>query len=109
MLGLDKETSLSVCLVEVETDTGLVGHGHDRDHRGRGRRRGDRRDRRARRSSARIRSRHERIWDKLYWLLSPRGQTGYASHAIAAIDVALWDLKGKHLRPAGLAPARRRA
>jgi L-alanine-DL-glutamate epimerase-like enolase superfamily enzyme len=33
----------------------------------------------------------------MYWLLSPRGQTGYASHAIAAVDVALWDLKGKIL------------
>jgi L-alanine-DL-glutamate epimerase-like enolase superfamily enzyme len=40
---------------------------------------------------------HERVWERLYWLLSPRGQTGYASHAIAAIDVALWDLKGKAL------------
>ncbi len=40
---------------------------------------------------------HERIWERLYWLLSPRGQTGYASHAIAALDVALWDLKGKQL------------
>jgi L-alanine-DL-glutamate epimerase-like enolase superfamily enzyme len=39
---------------------------------------------------------HERVWEKLYWLLSPRGQTGYASHAIAAVDLALWDLKGKH-------------
>ena len=27
----------------------------------------------------------------------PRGQTGYAAHALAAIDVALWDLKGKAL------------
>jgi L-alanine-DL-glutamate epimerase-like enolase superfamily enzyme len=25
----------------------------------------------------------------------PRGQTGYAAHALAAIDVALWDIKGK--------------
>ena len=40
---------------------------------------------------------HEQIWDKLYWLLAPRGQTGYASHAIAAIDLALWDLKGEIL------------
>ncbi|MEM7117226.1 MAG: mandelate racemase/muconate lactonizing enzyme family protein [Chloroflexota bacterium] len=37
----------------------------------------------------------EKIWEQLYWQLSPRGQTGYASHAIAAIDVALWDIKGK--------------
>lgn len=41
--------------------------------------------------------RHEQIWDKLYWLLTPRGQSGYASHAIAAIDLALWDLKGQIL------------
>lgn len=41
--------------------------------------------------------RTERIWDRLYWLMTPRGQSGYASHAIAAIDVALWDLKGQIL------------
>jgi L-rhamnonate dehydratase len=28
----------------------------------------------------------------------PRGQTGYAAHALAAIDVALWDIKGKALK-----------
>jgi L-alanine-DL-glutamate epimerase-like enolase superfamily enzyme len=94
--GIEKQTSLSVCLVEVETDQGLVGHGFtaiteeevisaiinevvagnlkDEDPLA-----------------------HEKVWEKLYWLLSPRGQTGYASHAIAAIDVALWDLKGKAL------------
>ncbi len=40
---------------------------------------------------------HERIWERLYWLLSPRGQSGYAAHAIAAIDLAVWDLKAKAL------------
>ena len=35
------------------------------------------------------------IWDKLYWALSPRGQTGYPGHVMGAIDIALWDLKGK--------------
>ena len=39
----------------------------------------------------------EKIWDQLYWLMAPRGQTGYALHAIAAIDIALWDIKGKAL------------
>jgi L-alanine-DL-glutamate epimerase-like enolase superfamily enzyme len=95
VLGLDRPTSLSVCLVAVETDTGLVGHGFTaiteeeivaaaiNEVAG----------------PAIVRDdplAHERVWEKLYWLLSPRGQTGYASHAIAAIDVALWDLKGKH-------------
>ena len=41
--------------------------------------------------------RHEQAWDKLAWVLVPRGQSGYASHAIAALDLALWDLKGQIL------------
>lgn len=41
--------------------------------------------------------RQEQAWDKLYWLLTPRGQSGYASHAMATIDLALWDLKGQIL------------
>jgi L-rhamnonate dehydratase len=92
--GIDKQASLSACLVEVQTDDGLLGHGFtaiteeevvaaavDQII-----------------APALIGENalaHERIWEKLYWLLSPRGQTGYASHAIAAVDVALWDLKGK--------------
>ncbi|HEX9395993.1 MAG TPA: mandelate racemase/muconate lactonizing enzyme family protein [Burkholderiales bacterium] len=95
--GIEKKTSLSVCLVEVETDTGLVGHGLT-----------------AITEEEVVASAvnevvapnltgedplaHEKMWEKLYWLLSPRGQTGYASHAIAAVDVALWDLKGKALK-----------
>jgi L-alanine-DL-glutamate epimerase-like enolase superfamily enzyme len=95
--GIVKETSLSVCLVEVEAKDGRVGHGMTAiteeevvaaalnevvAHALAGEE-----DPLA----------HERIWERLYWLLSPRGQTGYASHAIAALDVALWDLKGKQL------------
>ncbi len=37
----------------------------------------------------------EQLWERLYWLLTPRGQSGYGTHAIAAIDVALWDLKAR--------------
>lgn len=37
----------------------------------------------------------ERIAERLYWLLTPRGQTGYASHVISAVDLALWDILGK--------------
>jgi L-alanine-DL-glutamate epimerase-like enolase superfamily enzyme len=92
--GIEKKTSLSVCLVEVESDTGLVGHGFTAITE-------------EEVVAAAVNEvvafnlkdenplAHERIWERLYWLLSPRGQTGYASHAIAAIDVALWDLKGK--------------
>ncbi len=94
--SIEKKTSLSVCLVEVETDDGLIGHGFTAITE--------------EEAVAAVVNEvvsdnlkdenplaHERLWEKLYWLLSPRGQTGYASHAIAAIDVALWDLKGKAL------------
>lgn len=37
----------------------------------------------------------EKIAETLYWILTPRGQTGYASHAVSAIDLALWDILGK--------------
>jgi L-rhamnonate dehydratase len=96
VLGLDKAASLSCCLVEVETDDGLTGHGFTAITE--------------EEVIARIVDAvaapailgedplaHERIFDKLYWTLMPRGQTGYAAHALAAIDVALWDLKGKAL------------
>ena len=39
----------------------------------------------------------ERLWDRMYWNVCPRGQTGYATHAISAMDIALWDIKGKAL------------
>jgi L-rhamnonate dehydratase len=96
VLGLHRTSSLAACVVEVETDGGLIGHGFtaitEED------------------VIARIIEgvagpaiigddpmAHEAIWDKLYWTLMPRGQTGYAAHAVAAIDIALWDLKGKAL------------
>ncbi|MEJ5992226.1 mandelate racemase/muconate lactonizing enzyme family protein [Ramlibacter sp. PS3R-8] len=91
-----KSTSLSLCLVDVELDDGRIGTGMT-----------------AITEEEVIASivndiashalvgmdplRHEQVWDKLYWLLTPRGQSGYASHAIAAIDLALWDLKGQIL------------
>ena len=95
--GIAKQTALSVCLVQVETDQGLVGHGFTAITE-------------EEVVAAAINEvaahaligedplNNERLWEKLYWLLSPRGQTGYASHAIAAIDVALWDIKGKILK-----------
>ena len=91
-----KSTSLSLCLVDVELDDGRIGTGMT-----------------AITEEEVVASivndiashalvgldplRHEQAWDKLYWLLTPRGQSGYASHAIAAIDLALWDLKGQIL------------
>jgi L-alanine-DL-glutamate epimerase-like enolase superfamily enzyme len=96
LAGADRRTSLACVHVEVETAEGIVGHGFtaitEED------------------VIAQIVNgvcgpaitgddalAHEAVWEKLYWKTMPRGQTGYAAHAVAAIDLALWDIKGKAL------------
>ena len=37
----------------------------------------------------------EQIWEKLWWKVHFIGRGGVASFAMAAIDIALWDMKGK--------------
>lgn len=44
-----------------------------------------------------------RIWDKLVWAGASVGRSGASTQAIAAVDVALWDLKAKR---AGLSIAK---
>ena len=39
----------------------------------------------------------ERIWEKMYWASLQYGRRGAAVSAISAIDIAIWDLKGKIL------------
>ena len=39
----------------------------------------------------------ERIWHELYVDLNPRAQTGVWSSGVSALDIALWDIKGKFL------------
>ncbi len=94
--GHARDASLSLVLVEVETRGGLVGHGITAITE-------------EEPVAAAVNEvaapnllgldalAHEAVWDRMYWLLSPRGQTGYATHAISAIDLALWDIKGKAL------------
>lgn len=41
---------------------------------------------------------HERLWARMYSAMRVRGHTGsFLLDAIAGIDTALWDIKGKHL------------
>ncbi|MHC4292436.1 MAG: hypothetical protein ACYSTR_09530, partial [Planctomycetota bacterium] len=35
------------------------------------------------------------INDKIWWMLNPRAYTGVISNALAALDIALWDINGK--------------
>jgi L-rhamnonate dehydratase len=94
--GKAKSTFLSLCLVDVELDDGRIGTGMtaitEEEVIG-----SIVNDIAAHALIGMDPLNHERIWEKLYWLLSPRGQSGYASHAMAAIDLALWDLKGQIL------------
>jgi L-rhamnonate dehydratase len=96
LAGVERKASLEACFVEVETDTGLTGHGLAAITR--------------ETVIADIVNRviapvirgddplaNERIWDKLYWTLLPRGQTGFGAQALSAVDIALWDIKGKAL------------
>ena len=39
----------------------------------------------------------ERLWDMMFRISAPYGPSGVASYAIRAVDLALWDLKGKLL------------
>jgi len=40
----------------------------------------------------------EALHDEMQWLIHYVGRGGVAAFAISAIDIALWDLRGKHLR-----------
>jgi L-rhamnonate dehydratase len=94
--GITRDASLECCFVDVETDTGVVGHGLGAITR--------------ETVIAGIVNdviapaiigddplAHEMIWEKLYWAVMPRGQTGFGAQALSAVDVALWDIKGKAL------------
>src|SRR5262249_58468926 len=85
--GIERKASLECCYVEVETDTGIIGHGLGAITR--------------ETVIAEIVNRviasaikgddplaHEQIWEKLYWTLTPRGQTGFGAQALSAVDVA---------------------
>jgi L-alanine-DL-glutamate epimerase-like enolase superfamily enzyme len=41
---------------------------------------------------------HERIWHQCFYRFNPRYQTGAFSSALSAVDIALWDIKGKHFK-----------
>ena len=47
--------------------------------------------------SVRIRATTLPLWERMYARTRDYGQKGFALHAISAVDIALWDLKGKSL------------
>ncbi len=90
------QESFGCCVVEVETDDGVIGHGLT----------GITQEQAIAPIVAQVIApalvgtdplAHEARWEQMYWLMSSRGQTGYAQHAVAAVDIALWDIKGRVL------------
>src|SRR5690606_36777391 len=88
--GISKTTNLSCVVVRIETENGLVGCGFTAITE----------EEIVAAAINDVAAHHivglsvlisERIWDKLYWFMTPRVQSGYGAHAIAAIDVAVCD------------------
>jgi L-rhamnonate dehydratase len=84
----------AMCVVEIETEDGLVGTGWCEDYS---------------HATSVIIDEHlsrlligadpldrSRLWDQMYRSTMPYGRKGPALYAISAIDIALWDLAGKH-------------
>ena len=95
--GIDRTVNRPIVFVEVETDSGIVGHGITSLAPAKG-------------AAALIANtvtplilgmdarRIADVWNVMYRELAHRGQTGLAYHAISAIDIALWDIRGKALK-----------
>ena len=86
-----------IVFVAVETDQGITGYGLTRAAQRFGAREFINRE-----AGPFLRGKNpvetERIWQQLYKAFNPRAQTGMWSSAVSAIDIALWDIKGKHYR-----------
>jgi D-galactarolactone cycloisomerase len=85
--------SRAATLVEIESDDGLIGWGEAYGP--------------ARPNAAVIEAMKpsllgadplasEALWERLYALFRDHGQKGLPVQALSAVDIALWDLKGKH-------------
>src|SRR4029453_14029215 len=86
-----------IVFVTVETDQGITGYGLTRAAQRFGAREFIKRE-----AAPFLRGKNpvetERIWHQLYATFNPRAQTGMWSSAVSAIDIALWDIKGKHYK-----------
>jgi L-alanine-DL-glutamate epimerase-like enolase superfamily enzyme len=94
---LKEPITTSIVFVAIETDQGPTGYGLTR-----GSQRFGIREFINREAGPFLRGKNpletERIWNQLYKQFNPRAQTGMWSSAVSAIDIALWDIKGKHYK-----------
>ena len=94
---LEKELKTQVVFVEINTDEGITGYGLTGDLQSFGVREFINRQlapflkgRNALETEAR--------WQEMFLRFNPRYQTGAWSSAVSAVDIALWDIKGKHYK-----------
>src|SRR3989304_9837727 len=92
---LEKTVNRPVVFTRVETDEGLTGYGLT----GGGQRFGVR-EFTNRELGPLLMGKNpletEALWSQMYHAHNPRAQTGVWSSAVSAVDIALWDIKGKH-------------
>ena len=94
---LKEPITTSVLFVAVETDIGVTGYGLTR-----GSQRFALKEFINREAGPFLKDKNpletERIWNQLLKQFNARVQTGMWSSAVSAIDIALWDIKGKHYK-----------
>ena len=94
---LKEKITTSILFAVVETDLGITGYGLTR-----GSQRFGMREFINRELAPFLKDKNpletERVWNQLYKQFNPRAQTGMWSSAVSAIDIALWDIKGKHYK-----------
>ena len=94
---LEKTVKRSIVFVEVKTDGGVTGYGLTG-----GVQRFGIREFINRELAPFLKGRNpletEGLWHQMFLTFNPRAQTGVWSSAVSAVDIALWDIKGKHYR-----------
>lgn len=94
---LEKELKTQVVFVEINTDQGITGYGLTGDLQ-----RFGVCEFINRQLSPFLKGRNaletEARWQEMFLTFNPRYQTGAWSSAVSAVDIALWDIKGKHYK-----------
>ncbi|MBZ5515461.1 MAG: mandelate racemase/muconate lactonizing enzyme family protein [Acidobacteriia bacterium] len=94
---LDREISRPIVFVEVRTDGGVTGYGLTGEIQRFGVKEFINRE-----LAPFLKGKNpletEALWQQMYSAFNPRSQTGVWSSAVSAVDIALWDIKGKHYK-----------
>ncbi len=93
---LDKQMVQQIVFVEIATDAGVTGYGLTGDLQASGVREFINQQL-APFLKGKSALDTEARWQEMFLTFNPRYQTGAFSSAVSAVDIALWDIKGKHL------------